>query len=265
MSNFGEYSAYYDLLYADKDYAAEAKYVARKIRQASPTASSILELGSGTGRHGRLLAELDFDVQGVELSPEMVAFGAKADPPRRGRFSCRIGDIRHVALGQTFDVVIALFHVVGYQVRNEDLLATFQTASNHLKPGGIFIFDVWHGPAVLTQRPEKRTKAAGDERHRVVRHAIPELDTNAGTVCVTYNLDCEDLRSGKSSLVTEKHLMRYLFPTEVDWLASNANLSRIFSEEFFTARPLSEDTWGACYGLRKQLDDDRVRSSSPSL
>ena len=32
MSTFQKYSAFYDLLYQDKDYAAEAAYVARTIR-----------------------------------------------------------------------------------------------------------------------------------------------------------------------------------------------------------------------------------------
>src|ERR1043166_5798427 len=76
---FQEYSAYYDLLYRDKDYAAEAEYVARSIRSILPDARSILEFGSGTGRHGPLLASMGFDVHGIERSPEMVAI-AKATP-----------------------------------------------------------------------------------------------------------------------------------------------------------------------------------------
>ena len=70
---FQKYSTYYDLLYRDKDYAAEAEYVARTIRSIVPGARSILELGSGTGRHGRLLAAMGFNVHGIERSAEMVA------------------------------------------------------------------------------------------------------------------------------------------------------------------------------------------------
>jgi len=46
---FALYARYYDLLYADKDYAGEAAYVAGLIRQRLPGATRILELGSGTG------------------------------------------------------------------------------------------------------------------------------------------------------------------------------------------------------------------------
>ena len=65
---FQLYSKYYDLLYRDKDYAAEAAYVARTLRNAIPSARELLEFGSGTGRHGRLLALRGFSVVGVERS-----------------------------------------------------------------------------------------------------------------------------------------------------------------------------------------------------
>ena len=70
-----------------------------------------------------------------------------------GGLTFTTGDIRDIRLNQRFDVVIALFHVISYQTTNDDVTAAFQTARQHLNPGGIFIFDVWYGPAVLTERP----------------------------------------------------------------------------------------------------------------
>ena len=72
--NFARYALCYDLLYRDKDYAAEAGYVGRLIRSATPAARSVLEFGCGTGRHARLLCTMGFDVHGVDRSPEMVAW-----------------------------------------------------------------------------------------------------------------------------------------------------------------------------------------------
>ena len=51
MSQFGLYSKYYNLLYADKDYAGEARYVDSIIRRHTPRAATMLELGCGTGRY----------------------------------------------------------------------------------------------------------------------------------------------------------------------------------------------------------------------
>ena len=65
-SVFDEYARYYDRLYRDKDYQAEADYVAGLIQRFNPNAHSILELGSGTGIHAALLAEKGFTVHGSD-------------------------------------------------------------------------------------------------------------------------------------------------------------------------------------------------------
>ena len=54
---FNSYSRYYNLLYRDKDYLAEVEYILDLIRRFSVSGTQLLEFGSGTGKHGRLLAE----------------------------------------------------------------------------------------------------------------------------------------------------------------------------------------------------------------
>jgi SAM-dependent methyltransferase len=252
MSRFDRYSAFYDLLYADKDYAAEADYVARALGPAR----SVLELGSGTGRHGRLLADRGFDVLGVELSAEMAAEaqrrGRAAGPAAAGSFVCEVGDLRSFRAGRTFDAVISLFHVISYQTGDDDLTAAFETAACHLAPGGAFLFDVWHGPAVLTQQPTVRTKQAADAVRRVRRVATPTLDADLNTVRVDYEIACEDLATGETTLFGETHLMRYLFPAEIGCFAAAAGFELVASEAFLTGEPPSPETWGVAYLLRKQ-------------
>ena len=63
-----EYSTYYNLLYADKDYSAEAGYIDQLIKHYSPATTTILEYGSGTGGHGVLLKEKGYDILGIERS-----------------------------------------------------------------------------------------------------------------------------------------------------------------------------------------------------
>ena len=174
---FADYARYYDLLYRDKDYAAEAEYVAGLIRKFHPSAGSILELGSGTGIHASLLAEKGFTVHGIERSPEMLARSqALAENRAAGddRLTFTTGDIRDVWLNKRFEAVIALFHVISYQTTNNDVTAAFETARHHLNSSGIFIFDVWYGPAVLTERPVVRIKRMADDQteiDRIVAHA----------------------------------------------------------------------------------------------
>ena len=145
---FADYARYYDLLYRDKDYAAEAEYVAGLIRKFHPPARSILEFGSGTGIHAIHLAKRGYDVTGVDLSPDMVYIASSnvEAPPNPSHLTPHAsplfleGDIREIRLNKRYDAVIALFHVISYQTTNEDVTAAFETARHHLNPGGIFIF-----------------------------------------------------------------------------------------------------------------------------
>jgi SAM-dependent methyltransferase len=253
---FQSYSVYYDLLYCDKDYVVEADYVAQTLCAADSTLRDLLEFGSGTGRHGRLLAERGFDVFGVERSESMVTAAHKSPPPPckagSGSFECIQGDIRTVKLDRIFDAVVSLFHVVSYQTRNSDVLQTFSNAARHLRLGGLFLFDVWHGPAVLSERPSVRVKRLEDVNTRLTRIAEPELDTNASVVTVRYTMLAESKIDCRLTTFQEEHRMRYFFPVEIGLLAEQTGFSLERNEEFLTGQTPSERTWGVTYLLRKR-------------
>ena len=162
MSVFNQYARYYDLLYRDKDYASEALFVLTLIREHCFGARHILELGCGTGVHAQHLAESGACVHGVDRSTLMLedAWNRHRGLPSKlaTRLAFSLGDAREVRLGNTFDAVISLFHVMSYQVLDEDILDIFATTKAHLKSGGVFIFDCWYGPGVLTDRPVTRVK-----------------------------------------------------------------------------------------------------------
>ena len=249
---FDRYGAYYDLLYGDKDYQAEVEYVARTLRSAAPKTKTLLEFGSGTGRHGRLFASDGFQVVGVERSESMVA-AARVAPSQAGAgsFECTQGDIGTVKLDRAFDAVIALFHVVSYQTTDEEIARTFANAADHLNPGGLFLFDVWHGPAVLKQGPSPRTKRVADANTRLTRVANPELHAESHIVVVHYKITVESIRDNRTETFQEEHQMRYFFPNEIESLADENQFKTERCEEFMTGQVASEKTWGVCYLLRK--------------
>jgi len=255
---FGEYARYYDLLYKDKDYGAEADYIHRLIKRWRPGAASILELGSGTGKHACLLADRGYAVHGIERSCEMLA-GAeqraqerqRADPMWRSPTYSQ-GDIRTARLARTFDVAISLFHVISYQVKNEDVLAAFKTARAHLDEGGLFLFDVWYGPAVLTDRPAVRIKRMADDRIEVTRITEPAMHPNESVVDVNFHVFVRDNATGEVTETRETHCMRYFFRTEISLLAQASGFSFAHGEEWLTAAPLGCQTWGASFALQAQ-------------
>src|SRR5262249_3510522 len=106
--NFRQYAKYYDLVNSDKPYVQEASYIKEWLQGVCPGLSEVLELGSGTGRHGRLLAAHGFRVRGIELSRDMVELAQSVGTLAPGSFDCAIGDIRCVRLERQFDAVVAL-------------------------------------------------------------------------------------------------------------------------------------------------------------
>jgi len=243
---FDRYGRYYDLLYRDKDYETEAKYVARILRATRPDTKTLLEFGLGTGRHGQILKLYGFEVFGVERSASMVT-AARA----RG-LDCVQDDIQTVRLDRLFDGVIALFHVVSYQVGDRDVRATFANAARHLHRDGLFLFDVWHGPGVLSQGLGVRVKRAEDEKVQLTRTAEPELHPDSPVATVRYKMLVESKTNNRSQIFEEEHRMRYFFPAEISELAAGSGFEIERTEEFVTGRAPSENTWTACYLLRKR-------------
>lgn len=248
---FDTYARYYDLLYRDKDYAAEAGYAASLIQKQSPNAKRILELGCGTGAHAEHLAHMGYTVHGVDLSEAML-FRAEARKSAlpvdvAAMLSFAHGDVRSVRTGGTYDAVISLFHVMSYQTSNDDLLAAFTTARNHLKDDGVFIFDCWYGPAVLSDPPVVRVKRLEDEDIRVTRIAEPVMHPNENVVDVNYQVLIQEKEGDRCQELHEVHRMRYLFQPEVKLLLENAGFQMIVAGEWLTAVLPSSRSWGVYF------------------
>ena len=248
QKNFDRYGRYFDLLYRDKDYQGEVNYLVRSLRRFGLATGSLLEFGCGTGRHGQLLAAAGYRVHGIDRSEQMIA-RAHAQPPTAG-FTCEVGDICSFQAGRAFDAVLSLFHVVSYQTSNEDLVAVFRNARGHLNAGGIFLFDVWYGPAVQAQRPTERVKTVEDDAIAVERAAHPTWRVNENRVDVHYRVAIRDKATGRVDRLEELHPMRYFSLPELDLLASFTGFHREFAEEFMSGQPPAETTWGVCVAMR---------------
>lgn len=248
MSNFKDYSTYYDLLYKDKDYKAESDYILKKIQTISLEAKSILELGSGSGSHAKYFCEKGFEVTGIERSQEMVTQSLQKNILG---FNPIIGDIVTTSIPKTFDVVLSLFHVISYLTDNQSLIQCFENANKHLNNGGIFIFDVWYSPAVYFQKPETRIKRLENSEIEIIRIAESEMITAQNVVNVNFEVIIKNKRNSQTQTLNELHPMRHFSIPEIALLAKIANFELVHSEEFLTEKNPSENTWGVCFILKK--------------
>jgi SAM-dependent methyltransferase len=245
------YAGYYDLLYREKDYAAEAAYVADCLNRHGVEGGAILDLGCGTGKHALELVRLGFDVLGVDKSDAMVRIANRRAPQNVGRTEFAIGDVRSYRSSRVFDAVVSLFHVVSYQTSNEDLVATFETAAHHLRRGGLFLFDCWYGPAVMTERPSERVKRIEAEGIAVLRIAEPTVDVRNNVVTIDYTMLVLRPDAEPRSL-RERHVLRYLFEPEVYDMLKRSGFEGCSAHEYRTGRSLGADTWSATFVAKRR-------------
>jgi len=242
------YAQQYDLLYKDKDYDAEVALLERLFQAHKLEGSSVLDLGCGTGQHAIRLAKRGFEVTGVDRSPEMLRIArVKAEQSldeTSPQPSFVEGDVTTVRLaGASFDAALMMFAVLGYQVTNEAVKAALRTVRAHLRPGALFVCDVWYGPAVLHVRPSERTKVVDAPGGQVIRSVRTELDSFAHRADVEYRVW---RLQGKEVLaeMRETHSMRFFFPQELALLFEASGLElrelRAFGD---SDAPPTEETW----------------------
>ena len=245
-NSFNLYSKYYNLIYNNKDYNTEAKYISNCIKKYSPQTKLILEFGSGSGGHGLILQQMGYDVYGLERSESMV------EKALASGFNCCLADITDFTLEKKFDCVLALFHVISYLNTNEQLINAFNNANKHLNENGIFIFDVWYSPAVYNQKVENRLKTAKDNDVEVWRFANPEWHYQDNVIDVNYKILVKDLQTKSMEEINEKHSMRHFSIPEMALLAELTGFKIEKVEEFLTGAEPSENTWGVNFILRKK-------------
>jgi len=255
MSVFGEnYSEYYDLFYADKDYAAEAAFVRDIIQRHKPDgARSMLDLGCGSARHAVEFARTGLIVTGVERSGEMIARAKdrieRLSPHLRSQLTLVEGDATHYTPTTKYDAVVSLFHVVSYQTSNDALAGIFRCARLALAAGGLFVFDFWYGPAVLTKQPTVRVRRVATPNVRLTRLAEPEHQFDRNVVNVKYTIITVDQRNDRSKEMVEVHSMRYLFLPEIEMLASQHDFEVVEVGGWLTGR-LDEHRWSGYAAVR---------------
>jgi len=251
---FEKYAHYYNLLYKDKDYQAETDYILSLIKKYQPDTIKVLEFGAGSGIHGRILANEGFHVSGIERSQEMIGLGHSSNQGKDQitNFSCTQGDCTSTILGDDFDAVISLFHVLSYQTSNEEVLAMLKNAHRQLKPGGVFIFDYWYAPAVWHIGPTLRIKRVSNQQLAITRIAEPECFRDQNIVRVNYQTFVEQLESNRISEIKETHEMRAFETEEIEEFANQIGFTPLHSEEWLTSHTPSKETWGVCTVLQKK-------------
>ena len=242
MTNPFDYiSDYYDLLYEDKNTLSEVEYLISLFNDYGKNINSILEFGSGTGRHAYELAKKGFEIYGIERSKSMVESAKLTNG-----FKLKQGDFLTIDLSRQFDSAISLFHVFSYLVENKQIKTFLKNVKKHTKPEGIFIFDFWYSPAVLSIGADVRVKRFNNDKLSIIRIAEPINRINKNLIEVNYTFIIKDLEKEITKEIVEVHPMRHFSIPELEYYFNEIGMEFVQVEEWLTKEKPSIDTWGVC-------------------
>ncbi|MEX0782682.1 MAG: class I SAM-dependent methyltransferase [Dehalococcoidia bacterium] len=174
-----------------------------------------LELAIGTGRIALPLAARGIRVDGIDISPHMVAQLRKR--PGGDDIAVTMGDFADVAVAGSYRLIYVVFNTLFNLLTQDDQVRCFQNVAAHLTDDGSFVIE-GYTPAYLYRRPDP-----GNVRAEAVEvdHVWLEVDRHDP---VTQTLEECHVRLSAKGVRVYPIVQRYAWPSELDLMARIAGL-----------------------------------------
>jgi len=174
-----------------------------------------LELAVGTGRVALPLAARGIRVDGIDISPAMVAkLRAK---PGGDQLSVTIGDFADVPVQGTYRLVFVVFNTLFNLGTQEDQVRCFENVAAHLADDGSFVVEAFVPSFLYRLRDNQHVDAeaieADEVRLDVLRHDP-----------VTQHIDESHVSLSSEGVRLFPVAQRYAWPSELDLMARIARL-----------------------------------------
>ncbi len=161
-------SRYYHLLYGKRDENEAEAFINHLMDVLQPDETSkFLDLACGKGRHSLQIANLGYNVTGVDLSEESIKAAQKFSNPL---LSFDVHDMRLPYKQQYFDYVLNLFTSFGYFDSENDNLETLRSVHQDLKPNGIFVQDYFNAHKVVAKMVPYEVKTIEGIEFEIKKH-----------------------------------------------------------------------------------------------
>jgi len=232
---FSRVAAIYDALMAGIAYDIWVRYIHTLWSSRGLDPRTVLDIACGTGNVSFRLAEEGLRVAGVDNSQEMIAV-AESKLSRSQRlegnpaFYCQ--DAAELDLPFTFDSALCLFDSFNYILDYERLCSAFRRTLLHLRPGGIFIFDV-NTVYALSHGFFDQDDLSSDSYPRYVWRSSWDP---ASRLC-TVEMDFEALTDSGVETFREVHTQRGYTQEELTRGLESAGFSDISVFHAYTMRP----------------------------
>ena len=138
MDAYTTFAQVYDLFMDNVPYEEWSEYLLSVLKEYGIHSGVICDLGCGTGKMTRLLAQAGYDMIGVDLSEDMLTIASEQNEDGI-LYLCQ--DMCELELYGTAKAMISVCDSINYLLEEDEIIWTLQSVNRYLEPGGIFIFD----------------------------------------------------------------------------------------------------------------------------
>ncbi|MCW5908550.1 MAG: methyltransferase domain-containing protein [Chitinophagales bacterium] len=160
-------SPYYHILYANRSELEAENFIKTIAAKLSlQPGAKVLDVACGKGRHSKTLAQLGFNVTGIDLSCNSIAEAKQYSLPN---LQFEVWDMRNTFNPNSFDYVFNLFSSFGYFDTEEEDSAAIAAMYNNLKPGGLLIMDYINTEFAVKYLKQKEILPRGELQFHLTR------------------------------------------------------------------------------------------------
>ena len=161
-------SPYYHLLYRDRNHQEAQAFIDGLLEHLHPKPGArLLDLACGKGRHAIYLSQKGYDVTGVDLSPESIAYARRF---AHARLHFEVHDMREALPWGPFDFVFNLFTSFGYFAEEAENVVALRSAAAALRPGGKLVIDFMNTERTVAELVTHEQKTVADTTFHLHRH-----------------------------------------------------------------------------------------------
>lgn len=160
-------SPYYHKLYFERDETEAKKFIENLLNHFKPgDGSRILDVACGRGRHSKLLARNGFEVTGIDISTDSIAYAKQFENEQLNFF---VHDMRLPFWVNYFDIALNFFTSFGYFGTMREHDDAMRTIAASLKPSGIVLFDYLNTHYVEDNLLHNEVKTIDDTTYEIHR------------------------------------------------------------------------------------------------
>ena len=142
MAGYGTFSAFYDALTENVDYAGWATYLLELFEKHGEKPQLLLDLACGTGALSAQMLARGVDIIGVDGSEDMLLEAGEKAAPFGERWMLLCQDMRALDLFGTVDGAVCMLDSINHLTNTTDVQEVFRRLGLFIVKDGLFIFDV---------------------------------------------------------------------------------------------------------------------------